>query len=591
MLPRVWFFALLLVALSVGRPVEAREIKSYERRIQRAVDDARDSVVVVFSRTKGFDLTGVVVGNRYTILTLRAPLLKNGSLDGEFEVRFPKSKKTVRASVIAEDKETGTVLLRAKATGKPIAVRHASDLDYGTPVVLAGNAFGAGKESDPTMGLGFVSGFDRVRKDLRYFHISALVNPGSFGAPIIDLDGRLLGIALLGVTAAGGQTVVIPYERIRANYVAQGGDAQKAIGAKIYPRRQRPKLAESIGRVAQAAVARARGALVGVRALELVDPPSPAPKTPPSGPGVVPGLIQKPKKPKGPPMPRLVPGKRKAHDRSSGLVIDADGWILCPLRVTGWPGPPRVMRVDMPDGSDRPATVAGYDERLRVALLRVETSDLHALPPAPNESYQAGRIAIALGFSHASPDVVTPQVNLGIVSRTDALKSLHPVFAAVQTDAKISGGNRGGPLVDLEGRLLGMILDVNDTEGVGYARRVRGRYVGNAGLGFALPMHIVEPLLARMKAGAKLKAAFLGVRTIAVTGGMQIVTVTPDSAAAKAKLQPGDIIAKVDGKPVRTGAEFAKSISKKTAGEKLKLKLIRKEKTRELELELGEFPS
>ena len=604
-----------LVAVLFVSPAPAGEISNLERRVAKAAGGVRASVVVVFARKKGqWDLTGVVVGARNTILTLRGPLLDaQGTMDGVVSVRFGDDNKTVSAQVIAEDKETGTVLLKAKRKGKPIDVRDTAALRLGTPAILTGYSFGAGKESEPTVSVGYVSGLDRTRTGLRAFHLSALVNPGAFGAPVVDFDGRLLGIVAQGVTAAAGQTVVVPFETIHANYVKQGGAAAKAIGGKIYPRSARPRLAENLGIVLDDVARRTRHALVGVRALEPLVPPvreKPAAKAqekpdakpeqePREKPGKKPGKKPKPppgKKPQNkpqrprPPMPR-VPGKRAGHDRSSGVVIGVDGWILCPLRVTGWPGPLRTLRVDLPDGTDRAAKLVGYDERLRIALIRAKTKGLRPLTEAPDESIRAGRFAIALGFPHADPEALAPRLTFGIVSRAGALRQIHPALRAIQTDAKVGGGNRGGPLVDLEGRLLGVILDVNDTERTGYHSRRRGRYVGNAGLGFALPLAAVRPVLDKLKAGARLEGAYLGVRSIPVTGGLQIVEVLPDTAAAAAKLAVGDLIVSLDGRKVETTQELIEALALKTAGDAVKMKVVRGTQTLDVDVTLRARPS
>ena len=95
-------------------------------------------------------------------------------------------------------------------------------------------------------------------------------------------------------------------------------------------------------------------------------------------------------------------------------------------------------------------------------------------------------------------DGVALMLTLGILSRTGGLNRLHPAFHALQTDAAVAGGNRGGPLLDIEGRLMGVLLDVNDTDGRGYQLRAKGSYEGNAGLGFALPMRQLRALNDRM---------------------------------------------------------------------------------------------
>ena len=289
-----------------------------------------------------------------------------------------------------------------------------------------------------------------------------------------------------------------------------------------------------------------------------------------------------------------MPGQLEAVDRCSGVVVSADGLILCPLRITGWPESERPLTVDFYRGKSLPARVLGKDERLRVALLKVEATGLEVLPEAGPDSRQVGGFAIALGFPHEDPRRASPQVTLGIVSRTGALGSLHPAFDAVQTDAAVAGGNRGGPLVDIEGRLLGILIDVNDTEGRGYHLRARGAYAGNAGLGFALPMHVVTRILEPLKSGAVLRAAFLGVSAQPVEEGLSIVSVVEknskgaQSTAARAGLKPGDILVALGGMELKGGTALRQALAHRLPGEKIEIVYLREGRRHTAIVELGE---
>jgi S1-C subfamily serine protease len=258
-------------------------------------------------------------------------------------------------------------------------------------------------------------------------------------------------------------------------------------------------------------------------------------------------------------------------------VVSADGWIVCPLRVTGWPGAPRPLTVDLPDGRALPARVLGTDERLRVALLAVDAKGLPAFDAAPAEAAATGRFAIALGFPHEDPERGTPQVTVGILSRTGALAQLHPAFEALQTDAGVAGGNRGGPLVDVEGRLLGCLLDVYDADAMGYFTKLRGSYEGNAGLGFAVPIRVLLPLLPRLAAGANLKAAFLGVGVEPADGGVIVVAVTAaasagaPTAAAAAGLQVGDLLVSIGGVAVSGATGLRDAVGRHCAGDEVEI--------------------
>jgi S1-C subfamily serine protease len=414
------------------------------------------------------------------------------------------------------------------------------------------------------------------------------VNPGSIGAPVVDLTGDLVGIAANAITADGGQTVVIPYDAVRAAYQKKNGKGAKVVGRPPPPRPVADRIDDDLGRVLEDAATRAARALVAVRALPLegeAEAPLESPPDTPPEPG---------KPPPGPPMARRVPGAERAYDRASGLVVGEDGVVLTSLRVTGWPHANRPLAVDLADGQSYPATVLGSDERLRLVLLKIDAKGLVPLEPAPETGFRAGRLAVALGYPHMRPGKDTPQLTFGILSRAGALSNLHPAFEALATDAGVSESNRGGPLVDIDGRLLGILVDVNDTNLQGYVTRARGAYAGNAGLGFAVPWPVVERILPRLRVGAVLKAGILGVSTADTPDGLEVVNVAEKNSqgqptgAKEAGIARGDILLAVDGKPVRRSTELRAILAAFSEGDRVTLRLRRAGAELEVPVILGE---
>ncbi|MHC4136435.1 MAG: trypsin-like peptidase domain-containing protein [Planctomycetota bacterium] len=571
----------------------AGELATAEAAVQKVAKAVRPTVVTVITPNKrDFDLTGVVIGAGGVVLTVRSPLAGDAEPPSTVAVRYPGKRTTVDADLIDDDRETDTVLYKASgARARAISVARASDVSHGMWVLLVGNTFGQGREGTPTLSLGVVSAVERDSKGVRVFHSSAMVNPGSVGAPIVDLSGDLVGIAAPSITDDGQQTIVIPYDRIRRAYREKGGKGRKVVGRQTPPRRFRDHIADLLGPVLEDAGRRGSRALVAVRALPL--PGDPPKKTETKKEEAKKGDPKAPKKRPVPPPPRRVQGARPAYDCSSGLIVDADGLVLCPLRVTGWPQAERKLDVDLLDGQTFSAKVLGKDERLRLALLKIEAKGLPVLEPAPPEAHRAGHLAIALGYPHARPKN-TPQLTFGILSRTNALTMLHPAFAALQTDAAVSASNRGGPLVDVEGRLLGILLDVNDTELFGYMSRKRGRFTGNAGLGFAVPWATLQTLVPRLARGEVMKASFLGVRTVEGEGGLEVVQVVEKnskgvpSGAQAAGIAKGDVILTIGGEKTRTTRELRRVLGAFAAGDKVKVVVRRQGEERELEVVLGE---
>ncbi|MCZ6572567.1 MAG: trypsin-like peptidase domain-containing protein [Planctomycetota bacterium] len=588
-------------AFAIG-PVAAQELQQAEKAVMAAAKKVRPSVVTVITPKQGdFDLTGVVVASGGVILTLRTPLLKDGVLPKAVAVRFPGRGATVSAKVIDSGEKTDTVLLEAGGRyGKRISVGRSEDVSLGQWVLLVGNAFGAGRESTPTVSLGIVSGLHQDRTGLANVHVSALVNPGSHGAPVVDLSGRLVGITAGVVTADGGQSMVVPFDRVRAAYVAR---ARKGPGAKLLPKhpppaRRQTRIGHAYGWVLARAAGKGQSALVGVRSRKRSQPavPSSAPPLPDGpdlappggsgGPGGPPGTRRRP-------VPKPVAGALEGIDRSSGVIVSADGMVICPLRVTGWPDAEHDLTVDLLDGRHLPARVVGTDERLRLALLKVDAQDLPVLEPAPPETVRRGTLCIALGFPHAAPEQATPLVTAGVISRTGALENLYPGFGALQTDAAVNGANRGGPLVDMRGRLLGVLLDVNDTEGFGYRFRARGRYTGNAGLGFAVPVPVLKRILPQLELGRTLRAAYLGVGTRSVKGGLLVMSVGKnnsqgeETAAHRAGLQEGDVLLSIDAEPLTSPRQLRRFLAGFAAGDTVRIALARAGERKTILVKLG----
>ncbi|MHC4817579.1 MAG: trypsin-like peptidase domain-containing protein, partial [Planctomycetota bacterium] len=352
---------LLGLALATLTPARAGELATAEAAVQKVAKAVRPAVVTVITpNKKDLDLTGVVIGAGGVVLTVRSPLAGEGEPPSRVAVRYPGKRTTVDAELIDDDRATDTALYKASgARAKAISVARASDVSHGMWVLLVGNAFGGGREGTPTLSLGVISAVERDSNGVRVFHSSAMVNPGSVGAPIVDLSGDLVGIAAPRITDDGQQTIVIPYDRIRHAYRQKGGKGGKVVGRQTPPRRFRSHIVDLLGPVLQDAARTGSRALVGIRALPR---PEDAPKkTETKKDEAKKGDPKAKKKPSAPPPPRRVQGAKKAYDCSSGLIVDPDGLILCPLRITGWPQAERKLDVDLRDGQTFAAKVLGKD--------------------------------------------------------------------------------------------------------------------------------------------------------------------------------------------------------------------------------------
>jgi serine protease Do len=218
-------------------------------------------------------------------------------------------------------------------------------------------------------------------------------------------------------------------------------------------------------------------------------------------------------------------------------------------------------------------------------LLKVEAMGLPVPESSPKTGIQIGQWALALGRALDANLDRPPSMSVGVISALDRIWG-----KAIQTDAKISPANYGGPLVDLEGRVFGILVPASP--------RGEGNTAGvewyDSGIGFAIPFDDVLAALPHLKQGKDLRRGILGISpktpnqyAVAIIG-----TVAPESAAAKAGLMSGDEILAIDGKPISYYAQLQHALGPKYEGDTINLKVRRgKEETAFDKIVLGAVPS
>ena len=237
----------------------------------------------------------------------------------------------------------------------------------------------------------------------------------------------------------------------------------------------------------------------------------------------------------------------------SGIILSADGKILTNNHVASLAGKNGQLSVSFNDGSHAPAKVLGTDPLTDTAVIQAQ--NVSGLTPATighSSSLQVGQGVVAIGSPFGLDATVTSgivsalnrPVNVGTVSQGNAT-----VYPAIQTDAAINPGNSGGPLVNLAGEVVGIDSAIQSaTNGTGEGEP------GSIGLGFAIPIDEVLPIVQQMIKGETPTHARLGIGVEnATTGagaqvadGAKIQEVNNGSAAAGAGLKAGDVITKVD---------------------------------------------
>lgn len=260
---------------------------------------------------------------------------------------------------------------------------------------------------------------------------------------------------------------------------------------------------------------------------------------------------------------------------TSGVVVSADGYIIS--SSFNFVGKPTSILVTLPDGRRLAARQISNDRLRLLTLLHVDVDGLIPAKPVPRNEIRVGQWALALG---RTLDNSNPSLSVGIVSAVNRVWG-----KAIQTDAKTSPVNYGGALVDIEGRVMGVIAPLSPS-GSGESAGVEW-YDG--GIGFAIPMEDVYASLEQLKQGSDLLPGLMG---ITFAGGQALnVPVIVDrvrynSPAQQAGLKTNDQIIEADGEKILRVAQLKHIVGRKYAGEPLKLVVKRGDTTLPIDVSL-----
>ncbi len=238
----------------------------------------------------------------------------------------------------------------------------------------------------------------------------------------------------------------------------------------------------------------------------------------------------------------------RSGDIGTGVVLDESGHILTNHHVVEAAGQQGTITVTFDDGSTAEARIVGTSESNDLAVIKVDgVTDLTPATFAKSDSLEVGQAVVAAGAPLGLADSVTS----GIVSNTArpvrSGTSNDAVYLAVQTDAAINPGNSGGPLVDLNGSVVGINSSIATTSSAG-----SGSQSGNIGIGFAIPADVAVRVSGDLIARGASANASLGVSVggsdseLSTATGVPLQSVTTSGAAAKAGLQAGDVVTKVN---------------------------------------------
>lgn len=270
----------------------------------------------------------------------------------------------------------------------------------------------------------------------------------------------------------------------------------------------------------------------------------------------------------------------------SGVVFRPDGFILTNNHVVDDADSVRVVFFD---GRSYTASIIGTDPLTDLAVLQIPVTGLPAVEFADSESITIGDLAIAVG----SPLGLEggPTVTSGIVSalgRELRVSNNTRLFGLLQTDAPINRGSSGGALLDGTGKLIGITTALAASD------------VGAEGLGFAVPVTVVEEIAGDLIATGDVAHAYLGIQGVDATEavadgatvpvGALITRLVDDSALLAAGAQEGDVITSVNGQPIRTMIELVALMRTYRAGEVVAVTIDRDDAVLELDLVLDRRP-
>lgn len=283
---------------------------------------------------------------------------------------------------------------------------------------------------------------------------------------------------------------------------------------------------------------------------------------------------------------RVAAGFRQADGPTTGVIWSEDGDIL--TSSINFVRDPFIITVTLADGRRFVARLVARDRHARLALLRIDAEGLPTPTLLPTAQVRPGQWALVAGFGHGSQ---TPALSVGIVSAIGRAAGM-----AVQTDAKTSPANYGGPLFDVEGRVIGICVPLSPTDD----DELAGVEWYDSGIGFAVHNAYIEQRLARLRAGHDLYRGLIGVnleeRTMpgAATPdpndvgppGVRVIGETAGPAAA-AGIRPGDIITAIEDSPTPRRLDFRRAIARYAAGDEVALHLWREGTTRSVRLRLA----
>jgi serine protease Do len=270
----------------------------------------------------------------------------------------------------------------------------------------------------------------------------------------------------------------------------------------------------------------------------------------------------------------------------SGVIVSDEGYILTNNHVIERADD---IRVILYGGDELEAEIVGTDPASDIAVLKVDRTELTAIPMGDSDAIRTGEMVLAIGSPLSQNFAHT--VSKGIISASGRTSlGLNTFENYIQTDAAINPGNSGGALINLDGELIGINTAIASRSG------------GSQGIGFAIPVNMARDVMEALITDGRVSRGYLGIsfggevdgtmaRALGLDnpGGVVVGEVVPDGPADEAGLQEGDVITKLDGEEFDSWTDFRVAVGSKKPGDSIDLEVFRNGEMMEYTVELGEL--
>lgn len=266
----------------------------------------------------------------------------------------------------------------------------------------------------------------------------------------------------------------------------------------------------------------------------------------------------------------------------TGFIVSEEGYVVTNNHVArGAMG--GTLKVHLHDGREAPASIVGTDPETDIAVLKVDLDGLDPIEFGDSDAAEVGDWVIALGAPFGLKDSVTA----GIISAKGREVGLSPLESYLQTDATINPGNSGGPLVDMDGRVVGINTAIESRSG------------GSDGIGFAIPANMAKGVVESIIGGNSPSRGFLGIQmqpldpALAANfgfrgAGVLVSQVVPGGAAARAGIEAGDILTKVNGEATPSMQRVMRAVRLGAPGADCPIEVFRDGEVRTLTAQLDD---